>query len=78
MEKRHEKHHEMKKHHEGSKHHESEKQLKGGSASTGASYAEHCRTAPANSHHEVPPHGPKAEPVRTNGVPRIAEKHIRD
>lgn len=73
-----EKHHEMKKHHEERERHEGGKQLKGGSASTGASYAEKCRTAPANSQRKIPPHGPKAEPVRTNGVPRIAEKHIRD
>lgn len=55
-----------------------DKQLKGGSASTGANYAEMCRTAPANSQRKIPPHGPKAEPVRTNGVPKIAEKNIRD
>lgn len=54
-----------------------DKQLKGGSASTGAGYAQSCRTAPANSQRKVPPSGPKSEPVKTNSVPRIAEKNIR-
>lgn len=54
-----------------------DKQLKGGSASTGASYAQGCRTAPANSQRKVPPSGPKAEPVKTNGVPSVGGKGIK-
>lgn len=54
-----------------------DKQLKGGSPSTGASYASGCRTAPANSMRKVPPSGPKAEPVKTNGVPSIGGKGIK-
>jgi len=55
----------------------SSKELKGGSASTGAGYAERCRTAPAKSMKTTPPPGPKAEPVRLNGVPRVGGNGIK-
>ncbi|GAA0532351.1 hypothetical protein [Pigmentiphaga daeguensis] len=55
----------------------SSKELKGGSASTGAGYAERCRTAPAKSMKMAPPPGPKAEPVRLNGVPRVGGNGIK-
>lgn len=54
-----------------------EKQLKGGNLKEGASFAHGCRAAPANSQRKVPPSGPKAEPVKTNGVPSIGGKGIK-
>lgn len=52
-------------------------QLKGGSISEGASCAERARTAPANSLKKIPPSGPKAEPVRLNGVPKVGGNGIK-
>jgi hypothetical protein len=42
----------------------------GGKISTATSYAEGCRTAPANRH-MTPPAGPKPEPVKVNNVPLL-------
>lgn len=52
-------------------------QLKGGSFSEGARCAEHARTAPANTLKKVPPPGPKTEPVRLNGVPKVGGNGIK-
>lgn len=41
------------------------------------SYAEKCRMAPANSAHKTPPKGPKAEPVRLNGVKPPRESGVK-
>lgn len=53
------------------------KQLKGGSFSEAASCAQKSRTAKANSPRSTPPSGPKAEPVRLNGVPKIGGNGIK-
>lgn len=47
-----------------------------GNLSSAVGLAEKCRTAPANTMHMPPPSGPKAEPVRTNGVPSISDKGV--
>ncbi|MFC4275555.1 hypothetical protein [Achromobacter aloeverae] len=39
-------------------------------------YAEGCRTSGANSKRFVPPPGPKAEPVKVNGVPIIPQRGV--
>jgi hypothetical protein len=52
-------------------------QLKGGSFSEGARCAEHARTAKANTLHKTPPSGPKPEPVRLNGVPKVGGNGIK-
>lgn len=52
-------------------------QLKGGSFSEGARCAEHARTAPANTLKKIPPSGPKPEPVRLNGVPKVGGNGIK-
>lgn len=54
-----------------------ERELKGGSPQTGASFAQRCQTAPAGSLRNAPPKGPKPEPVRLNGVPKIGGSGIK-
>lgn len=49
------------------------KNLRGGSAKDAAGCAHSARTAPANSNRSVPPSGPKPEPARLNGVPRVGK-----
>ncbi|KCB26145.1 hypothetical protein ACLQ8Z_22995 [Bordetella hinzii] len=52
-------------------------QLKGGNFSEGARCAERARTAPANTLKNPPPPGPKPEPVRINGVPKVGGNGIK-
>lgn len=54
-----------------------EKQLKGGSLSEGCAVANKARTGKANNNRMTPPPGPKAEPVKLNGVPLVGGKGIK-
>lgn len=51
--------------------------LKGGSVSEAASCAHKARTARANTLGGNPPSGPKPEPVRLNGVPRVGGNGVK-
>jgi hypothetical protein len=54
-----------------------DKNLKGGSFTEGASYAQKCRTAPPNTLTKAPPPGPKPVPCRLNGVPKIGGNGVK-